>query len=88
MGVFIVRQPNGLYCRFSTIVACPTHWNMSKEDYIELCAELAREEAKQTFERHLCPFEFVKDMFYPGNMTESEFETCLREMGEFKETYE
>ena len=34
MGAFIAKQPNGKYCRFSTIVDCPTHINMTKEDYI------------------------------------------------------
>ena len=34
MGAFISKQPNGLYCRFSSVVDCPTHWNMTKEDYI------------------------------------------------------
>lgn len=26
MAGFIVKQPNGLYCRFSTVVDCPTHY--------------------------------------------------------------
>lgn len=34
MGAFIARQPNGLLCRFSTIVDTITHYNMSEEDYI------------------------------------------------------
>ncbi len=84
MGAFISKQPNGLYCRFSTIVSCPTHWNMTEEDYIELCAERAREEAKEIMTRHLCSLEQVKEYFYPGNMTETEFENCLKEMSEPK----
>lgn len=35
MGSFIAQQPNGLYCRFSTIVDTVTHYNMTKDDYIE-----------------------------------------------------
>lgn len=34
MGAFISMQPNGLYCRFSGVVDCPTHWNMTREDYL------------------------------------------------------
>ena len=44
MGAFIAKQPNGLYCRFSTVVDCPTDWNMTEEDYLKLCAEKGREE--------------------------------------------
>ena len=34
MGSFIAQQPNGLYCRFSTIIDTVTHYNMIKDDYI------------------------------------------------------
>jgi hypothetical protein len=80
MGAFVVKQPNGLYCRFSTVVDCPTDWNMSEEDYIELCAQRAREDAKFTLEHYLRPFEWVKDYYYPNNMSESEFQKCMDEM--------
>lgn len=80
MGAFIAKQPNGLYCRFSTVVDCPTDWNMTEEDYIEMCAEKAREDAKITLERYLRPFEMVKEYFHPNNMTEEEFKKCLKEM--------
>ena len=36
MAGFISKQPNGLYCRFSTVVDCPTDWNMTEDDYIEV----------------------------------------------------
>lgn len=84
MGAFISKQPNGLYCRFSTIVDCPTHWNMTEEDYIEMCAEEAREEARETLARRLRPFEMVKEYFAPHNMSEAEFEECLNEMSKTK----
>lgn len=86
MGAFIAKQPNGLYCRFSTVIDCPTHWNMTEEDYIELCAERAREQAKEALAKHLKPFEMVKQYFTPNNMTETEFETCLQEMSESIQT--
>lgn len=72
MGAFISQQPNGLYCRFSTVVDCPTHWNMTEEEYIEMCAERSREEARETLTRHLRPFEMVKEYFEPVNMTEED----------------
>lgn len=77
MGSFISKQPNGLYCRFSSVVDCSTHWNMTEEDYIEYRAEEAREEAKRTLQNHLKPFEWVIEHFYPGNMTKKEFKEFL-----------
>lgn len=80
MGAFIVKQPNGLYCRFSTVVDCPTNWNMTEEDYLELCAERAREEAKLTLQHYLKPFEWLREYYRPMNMTEEEFKKCILEM--------
>lgn len=80
MAAFIVRQPNGLLCRFSTVVDCPTHWNMTDEEYIEMCAEKAREEAKCVLDKHLLPFDEIKERFYPNNMTKREFSKLIKEM--------
>lgn len=80
MGAFIVKQPNGLFCRFSTVLDCPTNWNMTEEEYIELCAERARIEAKETLEHHTRPFEEVIHRFQPNNMTRTDFITALNEM--------
>lgn len=80
MAAFIAKQPNGLYCRFSTVVDCPTDWNMTTEDYIELCKQRAEEEAKDVLENYLKPFEMVEDYFIPNNMTEEEFEEFLKEV--------
>lgn len=82
MGAFVAKQPNGLYCRFSTVVDCPTHWNMTEEDYIEMCAEKAREEARSVLENYLRPFDWVEEYFYPNNMTKEEFEAVLRDMND------
>ena len=81
MSAFICKQPNGLYCRFSTVVDCPTDWNLTAEDYIELCAEQAREEAKRVLENHVYPFGCVVGNFYPHNMTLDEYEKFLKEVG-------
>ena len=79
MAAFIAKQPNGLYCRFSTIVDCPTDWNMTENDYIELCKEKAEEEARKVLANYLQPFEMVKERFRPNNMTEEEFEQFLKD---------
>lgn len=82
MGAFIAKQPNGLYCRFSTVVDCPTHWNMTKEQYIKMKMEQAKIEAIETIERYLYPFEKVIDDYVPNNnMTDEIWEEFLREVG-------
>ena len=80
MASFICKQPNGLYCRFSTVVDCPTDWNMTVEDYIELCKDMAEKEARVTLAKYLRPFNMVKEMFIPNNMTEEEFEQFLKDV--------
>lgn len=80
MGSFVARQPNGLLCRFSTIVDTVTHYNMTDEEYIEMRAEMARDDARETITKYLRPFDWVKDYFVPNNMTEEEFEKILKEM--------
>lgn len=79
---FIVKQPNGLYCRFSTATDCPSHWNMTEEDYIELKKQQAEEEAIAVLRSSIRPFNWVKDYFVDNNMTQKEFEQALREMHE------
>lgn len=60
MAGFIARQPNGLLCRHSTIVDCVTDYNMTEEDYINLCIEKARKEAKEVLEKYIQPFDMVE----------------------------
>lgn len=85
MGAFICRQPNGLICRFSSVVDCPTHWNMTEEDYIEWYVNEARETAKRNIEKIYIPFKEVLEEFYPYNMTQEEFEKFLEDVGYRKE---
>lgn len=82
MGAFIAKQPNGRYIRFSGIVDCPTHWNMTEEDYIKLCEERAREEALDILKHHLRPFDEVRKYFTTNNMTRKEFNKILKECKE------
>lgn len=52
MGAFIARQPNGLLCRWSSIVDNITHYNMTEEEYIEYRAEKARKDARLELENN------------------------------------
>ena len=81
MGVFIARQPNGLLCRFSTVVDTVTHYDMTDEEYIEMCAEDAREKARETLKSNVKTFEWVIDNFRPYNHTVKQFNEYLKEMG-------
>lgn len=46
MAGIIAKQPNSLYCRISTVVDAPTNWNMTKQDYIDLRDEKAKQDIK------------------------------------------
>ena len=80
MGAFIARQPNGLLCRHSTIVDCVTDYNMTEEDYINLCVERAKEEAREVLDKYIKPFDMVEECFCPNNMSEEEFKEILDDM--------
>lgn len=80
MGAFIARQPNGLLCRFSTVTDCITNYNMTEENYIDLCVEKAREEAKNTIENGLYPFGMVNAYFRPYSMKRKEHKAIMEKM--------
>ena len=84
MGAFIARQPNGLLCRHSSVVDCITQYNMTEEEYVEMCAEKAREEARYNLQQKsfVKPYEWVIENFLPNNMSEKEFLRIRKEMGE------
>ena len=86
MGAYITKQPNGLYCRFSSVVDSVTHWNMTEQDYINFCKERyglgAEESARDTLKNHLKPFKQIKNDFLPANDTVEEFEEMLKSMGD------
>jgi hypothetical protein len=81
MAGFISKQPNGLYCRFSTVVDCITDWNMTEEDYVEMCAERGREEARDVLENYLKPFSEVVERTHPLNMKTEEIVTLFNKLG-------
>lgn len=81
MGAFISKQPNGKYCRFSTVVDCVTHGDMTEDDYIDLCAKRAKAEARDILENHLVPFsEVVKETRFT-NTSKREFNNWLQSVG-------
>lgn len=89
MGAFVAQQPNGLYCRFSSVVDTVTHWNMTFDEYVEQVQmkrygrshEAAVVEAHDIINNYLQPFQEVINRFRPLNNTVEEFNGILREMG-------
>lgn len=79
MSGIIAKQPNGLYCRISTIIDTPTHFNMTKQDYIDLCVEEAKREAESLLE--IC-YDFDRALSYINygdntNMTNEEYKQFI-----------
>lgn len=86
MGAFIAKQPNGLYCRFSSVVGTITDYNMTEKDYIKLCQvrygkESGEKEAKDVLKNYLRPFREVLESFVPNNESVENFSMRLKEMG-------
>ena len=86
MGAFICKQPNGKYCRFSTVVDTITHYNMDEDEYLAYCIKRAVDnaiaDARDVLKNHLHPFDEVKKHFVPNNDTVEEFNKLLLEMGD------
>lgn len=82
MGAYFAKQPNGLYCRFSSVVDAITHYNLTKEDVINYFVEKAKEEAEYVLEHRLHTFDEVIDDFMPFNCTIEEIDHYLKEMGQ------
>lgn len=47
MSQQIIKQPNGKYCLFSSIVDNITHYDMTKEDIVEVWVEKARKDFEE-----------------------------------------
>lgn len=82
MSDYISQQPNGKYCRFSRILDTVAEYNMTAEEYIEMCAERARNAAKFELKHYLVPFREVKEDYLPTNDSVEEFNEKLKAMGE------
>ena len=82
MPGFIAKQPNGLYCRFSTVVDCLTHCNMTKDDYLnnKTGTVANKSEGEDILNNHLKPFSDVIESFIPNNMEQKQFDELIVKM--------
>jgi len=78
---FIVKQPNGLYMRFTSVGSCPSDYNMTRKMYIKICKETAEIEANDILDNHLKPFENAIKQFNTDCMTQKEFDRIIKEAG-------
>ena len=82
MAVLIAKQPNGLYCRISTVVDAPTHWNMTEQDYIDMRVKQAKEDAKIVLANYCYDFDTALNRVRYGkdtNMTTEEYEKFIKD---------
>ena len=86
MATIIFRQPNGRLCRFSTIVDCITHYNMTDMDYIQFRIENAIGEAirdaQMVLNNRVHDYSELDEYFRDYNMTKEEFEEIKKKMEE------
>ena len=92
MGAIFYKQPNGRYCRYSTVVDCVTDYNMSKYDIIKLFVEDAIDHAEKFIndEKNFNKFEELTEKYEDlgpdeeplGEMTVEEFESIRKRMEE------
>ena len=54
---------------------------MTEEEYIELCAEYAREQARYDLENRVYPFTEVINRFIPNYETVEDFNVFLKKVG-------
>ena len=88
MAGFIARQPNGLICRHSTICDCITDYNMTEEEYINLCEKergISREDSEDTINNYMRDFSEVSEWYCPNNMSVEQFVKMWEEMKQPKE---
>lgn len=86
MPAYIAKQPNGLYCRFSSVVDTVTHTNLTEKDVVDLFVEMAVQDAKERAEyvlKHsVHDFKEVMEDFMPYNNTIEEIDELVKEMGQ------
>jgi hypothetical protein len=92
MGAIFYKQPNGRYCRYSTVVDCVTDYNMSKYDIIKLFVEDAIDSAEEFIdnEKNFHKFEELTEKYEDlgpdeeplGEMTVNEFKNLKKQMEE------
>lgn len=78
---YIAKQPNGLYCRFSSVVDEITDYNMNEDEYCDIVAERGKDEALRTLRYHCHDFsEIIEDYDALGKLLDDKFQKILEEV--------
>ena len=78
----IIKQPNGRYMRFSIVVDCPTHWNLTEKEMRETLRQMYMEHLEERINFEIATAKDIKcavDSFVPNNMSDAEFNHILKE---------
>lgn len=84
MSRVLIRQPNGKYLLWSSIVDGPIKINMTKEEYIEFKKQEAEEDAIDTLENYSRDYNYIYDLIFIFNMDNDQiidFRNTLIEAG-------
>lgn len=81
MAGMIVKQPNGLYCRYSSIIDTITHYNFTEEEYLSNITGTVsnREDGIDVLENYLHPFKEVEELLRL-RLSDSESEDEVEEL--------
>ena len=82
MPAYFAKQPNGLFCRFSSVVDTVTHTNLTEQDVVDLFIEFAKEQAEYTLKHNIHNFNEVINDLRPYNNTVEEINQLVIEMGQ------
>lgn len=81
----IAKQPNGKYCRVSTIVDAPTHWNWSEKDlerYLIKTNQFQPNNIDKWIKSYAISFTDIQQYINTNNITEEKIKEWLIEVEE------
>lgn len=88
MGRQIIKQPNGKYCIFSSIVDNVTHYDMSVEDIIEEWANEAKNKIVEDVKNIVSKLENGEQPYYQFTKSYEQMISLIKEIHGSKESEE
>lgn len=88
MATIAIKQPNGLFMMFSSVSSSPVEMNLTRDEFIKLYVDLEKDcsyktpeqslqDAVETIDEHLYPWEEFYDRYVPMYREDDEEETEL-----------
>lgn len=88
MGRQIIKQPNGKYCIFSSIVDSITHYHMEEQDIINEWVEESKKEIEKKVKGIISELNEGKKPYYQFTKTYEEMLQTIKEIHGAKEVKE